>query len=264
MRTNSVRWHTYCTPNSGDAVSGTQAHSPNILLIEDDLALASMLTDTLRARSYDVWQVGTAADAEAVLDEVRPDLILLDLILPDRNGLIMCAKLKARAGAPVIICSATKRQEDAAIGFQLGADDFLRKPFSVDELQARIELTLRRRPAAGGEQPRRGDQIEKVGALTIDKTRCVVTVGGETLHLTPTEFRLLSALVGRAGEVVSRHELAQLIWGCVDEGVLRSLDVHTRRLRAKLAAAAEVGPYLVTRRGFGYQLVDRMDVPTSV
>ena len=244
-------------------MSGSPGRSPNILLIEDDAALASMLSDTLRARSYGVWQVGSAADAELALDEVRPDLILLDLMLPDRNGLIMCARLKARAGAPVIICSATKRKEDAAIGFQLGADDFVRKPFSVDELQARIELALRRGPTPGGDQPRPGDQFERVGALSIDKTRCVVTVGRETLHLTPTEFRLLSALAGRAGEVLSRHELAERIWGCVDDGVLRSLDVHMRRLRAKLAAAAEVGPCLITRRGFGYQLVDRTNVPSS-
>ena len=100
-------------------MSSTPGRSPNILLIEDDAALASMLSDTLRARSYGVWQVGSAADAELALDEVRPDLILLDLMLPDRNGLIMCARLKARVGAPVIICSATKRKEDAAIGFQL-------------------------------------------------------------------------------------------------------------------------------------------------
>ena len=242
------------------AMNGTEGRSPNILLIEDDRALASMLSDALRARSYDVWHVESAGDAEAALDQVRPDLILLDLILPDRNGLVMCAKLKACAGAPVIICSATKRKEDAAIGFQLGADDFLRKPFSLDELQARIDLTLRRRLAPEGEQPPPGDQIERLGALTIDKSRCVVSVGGEVLHLTPTEFRLLSALAGRASEVLSRRELAQRIWGCVDDGVLRSLDVHMRRLRAKLASVADVGPCLVTRRGFGYQLVDRMDV----
>lgn len=249
--------------NRGADVNVTQGRSPNILLIEDDLALASMLTDTLRARSFNVWHVGTAADAELVLDEVRPDLILLDLMLPDRNGLIMCAQLKVRAGAPVIICSATKRQEDAALGFQLGADDFLRKPFSVDELQARIELTLRRGPAVGREQPREDNQVEKVGALTIDKTRCVASVGGETLHLTPTEFRLLSTLASRASEVVSRQELAERVWDCVDDGVLRSLDVHMRRLRAKLVAATRSGPYLVTRRGFGCQLVDQMDVPAS-
>ena len=244
-------------------MTGTEGCRPNILLVEDDRALASMLCDALRARSYQVWHVASADDAETALDQVHPDLILLDLILPDRNGLIMCATLKARADAPVIICSATKRREDAAIAFQLGADDFLHKPFSLDELQARIDLTLRRRPAPGGDQPHRSDQIERLGALVIDKTRCVATVGGDVLHLTPTEFRLLSVLAGRASEVLSRRELAERIWGCVDSGVLRSLDVHMRRLRAKLSSAADVGPYLVTRRGFGYQLVDRMDVPLS-
>jgi two-component system response regulator MtrA len=244
-------------------MSSTAGRSPNILLIEDDAALASMLSDTLRARSYGVWQVGSAADAEAALDQLRPDLILLDLMLPDGNGLIMCARLKARAGAPVIICSATKRKDDAAIGFQLGADDFLRKPFSVDELQARIELTLRRGPTPGRDQGRPGDQFEQVGDLSIDNTRCVATVGNETLQLTPTEFRLLRALASRAGEVLPRHELADSVWGCIDDGVLRSLDVHMRRLRAKLAAAGEVGPCLVTRRGFGYQLVDGTDSPSS-
>ncbi len=228
----------------------TLGRSPNILLIEDDAALASMLSDTLRARSYGVWQVGSAADAEAALGEVRPDLILLDLMLPDGNGLVMCSRLKARARVPVIICSATKRKEDAAIGFQLGADDFLRKPFSIDELQARIERTLRRVPVAASDERAAGDQRERVGALSIDKTRCIATVGNKTLHLTPTEFRLLSALAGRAGEVLARHELAERIWGCVDDGVLPSLDVHMRRLRAKLTASADVGPSIVTRRGF--------------
>ncbi len=262
MRTNAVLWHIDCTAGA-DTVSATPGRSPNILLIEDDVALASMLSETLRARSYQVWQVGSAAEAEAALDEVRPDLILLDLMLPDRNGLIMCARLKARAGAPVIICSATKRSDDAAISFQLGADDFLRKPFSVDELQARIDLTLRRGPTGGGDHGTPGDQSVRIGSLTIDKTRCVATVGNETLHLTPIEFRLLSAVADRAGEVLSRHELAERVWRGVDDGVLRSLDVHMRRLRAKLAAGSDSGPGLITRRGFGYQLVDVANVPSS-
>lgn len=236
-----------------------EARRPNVLLVEDDLALASLLTDELRARNYDVCHVESAGDAEASLDQVHPDLILLDLMLPDRNGLVMCPRLKARARAPVIICSATKRQEDAAIGFELGADDFLRKPFSVDELQARIELTLRRRPAPTTEQ--RPNQAERFGALSIDTARCVASMGDRVLQLTPTEYRLLCAVASRPGEVVARRELAQRVWGCVDEGVLRSLDVHMRRLRAKLSAASRTGPYLVTRRGFGFELVDRPEVP---
>jgi DNA-binding response OmpR family regulator len=244
-------------------MSGAQGRRPSILLIEDDVALAAMLSDALRARNYEVWHVERGGDAEAALDEVRADLILLDLILPDRNGLLMCGRLKARANAPVIICSATKRTDDAAIGFQLGADDFLRKPFSLDELQARIDVALRRRTVPGAELPRPCQQIERLGALTVDRKTCVATVGDAALHLTPTEFRLLSALASRAGEVVSRQELAERVWDSVDDSVLRSLDVHMRRLRAKLASAAEGRAYVVTRRGFGYQLVDELDAPLS-
>ena len=229
---------------------------PNVLLVEDDLALGSLLTDELRARNFDVCHVESASDAEASLDQVRPDLILLDLMLPDRNGLIMCPRLKARAGAPVIICSATKRQEDAAIGFELGADDFLRKPFSVDELQARIELTLRHRPPPADVHAGPAGKAERVGPLSIDTARCLACIGDRVLQLTPTEYRLLCALASRPGEVVARSEMAECVWGCADNGVLRSLDVHMRRLRGKLTAASKAGPYLVTRRGFGFELVE--------
>ena len=245
-------------------MAGTDGPNPSILLVEDDLGLASMLSDALRARGYTVWHVECADDAEAALDQVRPDLILLDLMLPDRSGLIICAKLKARTGAPVIICSATKRKEDPVIGFQLGADDFLRKPFTLDELQARIDLRLRgTRPAFSADRANPDDQVERMGGLSIDKARCVVTVEGEVLQLTPTEYRLLTALAGRANEVFSRHELAEHIWGSVDDGVIRSLDVHIRRLRAKLTTATDEGPYLLTRRGFGYQLVDHVNAAAS-
>lgn len=240
----------------------TEPRNRTVLLVEDDLALACMLSDALRASSYDVWHVERAGDAEAALAQVHPDLILLDLMLPDRNGLVMCARLKARAGAPLIICSATQRKDDVAIGLQLGADDFLRKPFSLDELQARMDIALRHiaAPAApAAHTSPADDQVARIGRLMIDKTRCIVTVGGEALRLTPTEYQLLSALAERDGALVSRHELAEHVWGCVDDGVMRSLDVHMRRLRAKLAAVADGGPYLVTRRGFGYQLVDELD-----
>ena len=229
----------------------------HILLVEDDAGLAAMVSDALRDRGYTVWHVDCGSEAEAAVDQLRPDVIVLDLILPDRNGLVVCANLKRRSSVPLIICSATKRKDDAVIGLHLGADDFLPKPFSLDELQARIEIALRRGPGLGYPEPDRSDWVQRVGSLKIDKTRCSVTIGSEVVQLTPTEYRLLSALAGRATEVVARQELAERIWGCVDEGVIHSLDVHMRRLRAKLSAAAVVpGPHLVTRRGFGYQLVD--------
>jgi DNA-binding response OmpR family regulator len=243
----------------------TERLPAHVLLVEDDPGLATMVSDALRERGYTVWHVDRGSEAEAAVEQLRPDVIVLDLILPDRNGLVLCANLKRRAGVPVIICSATKRKDDALISLHLGADDFLPKPFSLDELQARIDIALRRGPGLGSTEPVRNDRVEHVGNLTIDKTRCWVTIGSEVIQLTPTEYRLLCALAGRATEVVGRQELAERVWGSVDKGVMHSLDVHMRRLRAKLTAAAVVpGPRLVTRRGFGYQLVDeRRPAPST-
>jgi DNA-binding response OmpR family regulator len=215
-----------------------------------------MVSDSLSTRGYRVWLAQSASEAEAAVDQLQFDLIVLDLILPDRNGLLMCAQLKARARAPLIICSGTQRKDDAVIGLQLGADDFIPKPFSVDELQARIDLVLRRAPARGEPGEQQGTEVQRLGNLTIDRIRCWVAVEDRPLHLTPTEYRLLSALIGRATEVLSRQELAGPIWGPVDASVNRSLDVHLRRLRMKLCVEGAT-PKVVARRGFGYQLVDR-------
>jgi DNA-binding response OmpR family regulator len=231
-------------------------HARHILLVEDDAGLATMVGDSLHAHGYDVWHVESARDAERALDEMRPDVIVLDLMLPDRNGLTLCAKLKARARAPLIICSATRRKDDAVLGFQLGADDFLRKPFAVDELLARVDLALRRGSDLDNGSPKQAAAPPfSTGSISIDAERCEATADGHALKLTPTEFRLLSSIASRAPGVVSRQELAEPIWGCVDPGFIRSLDVHMRRLRAKLAAAAPRAR-LVARRGFGYQLLD--------
>ena len=125
-----------------------KAEVPRVLLIEDDLDLASMLSDALQARNYRVWHVATAAEAELLVDRVRPDVIILDLILPDGNGLVLCDSLRERTGAPVIIASGSKRKGDPELGVRLGAAAFIAKPFAVDDLQARMEAALqaRRRP----------------------------------------------------------------------------------------------------------------------
>ena len=121
----------------------TERPPAQVLLVEDDLGLAAMLSDALRDRGYTVWHVDRGSEAEAAVAQLRPDVIVLDLILPDRNGLVLCANLKRRGSVPVIVCSATKRKDDAAISLHLGADDFLPKPFSLDELQSRIDIVLR-------------------------------------------------------------------------------------------------------------------------
>jgi DNA-binding response OmpR family regulator len=214
-----------------------------------------MLTDALETRGYSVCSAGTAAEADRMIRGASPDVILLDLALPDMNGLLLCTNLRAKTTAPIIVCSASKRRDDRVLGLKLGADDYVSKPFSDEELAARIEAVLRRaNPCPPGESASRPG-YRPLGALVIDEPRCRVTLGDEELHLTPTEYRLLTCLAHRADEVLSRKELAERVWGYHDPDVGRSLDVHMRRLRAKLDAGAERAPRLVTLRGFGYQLL---------
>jgi DNA-binding response OmpR family regulator len=224
---------------------------PVVLLVEDDAGLAAMLLDALAARHYRVWHAANAAEAEAILDQVQADLVIVDLMLPDRSGLILCNDLKVRSAAPIIICSATKRHDDAALGFRLGADDFIPKPFTVDELEARMQRAMRHEAAQIAPVSARA-AVQKLGDLVIDRARCQITMGGRVIQLTPTEYRLLCELVNRPGEVLSQKELAESVWRFDDAAIRRSLEVHMRRLRAKLSAAG--GPNLATRRGFGYQL----------
>jgi DNA-binding response OmpR family regulator len=236
--------------------NATKVARASILLVEDDPTVAWLLRQLLEGKGYRVWHVATGAEAEVALDGARPDLILLDLMLPDVHGLVLCADLKARADVPIIICSATRRKEDSVLGLKLGADDFIAKPFSPDDLVARVEAVLRRaappRQASSAPPPAQ----QRIGGLVIDHARCQVTLGGEVVRLTPTEYRLLCVLASRLDEVVSREELAQYVWGYHDRDVARSLDVHMRRLRGKLAAGAVPAPPLVTVRGFGYKLLE--------
>jgi DNA-binding response OmpR family regulator len=234
-----------------------------IELVEDDAPVAAMIVDRLGAKGYCVWHAATAAEAEEMLEEVKPDLIIVDLALPDMHGLVLCANLREVWTAPIIICTASKRTEDLVLGFKLGADDFISKPFSMDELEARIDAALRRsspRPSAklGAE-----DGPQRIGELTIDQVRCRVTLGKQVVRLTPTEYRLLCALATHPDEVVSREELAQQVWGYHDPDVSRSLDVHMRRLRTKLNAGPVPAPPILTVRGFGYQLAHEQEPVTT-
>src|SRR5687767_11256194 len=179
-------------------------------------------------------------------------------MLPDADGLVLCADLNERSDVPIIICSGTTRKRDSILGFKLGADDFLAKPFHVEELEARVEAVLRRaseRKAEGrsrtedaGPSQRTAQRLPPrpepvtVGELTIDDARRQVTVDGNLIDLTPTEYRLLGILAARLDEVLSRQELSSLVWGYQDASIGRSIDVHVHRLRTKLAIPAEKGP----------------------
>ena len=239
---------------------GEPHRRPRVLIIEDDAAVASMLSDVLESSGYQVRHAPSGAAARALIEQERPDLIILDLVLPDEDGLVLCSTLKASAGTPILICSGTQRRRDAYLGLKLGADDFIAKPFDVYDLAARVEVLLRRA------QSQTGDRVAaraptRIGDLLIDHGSHEVTVAGVALQLTPIEFRLLGVLADWPEQVVPREALAKLVWGDPETGTSRTIDVHVGRLRMKLSQARRDAPHIVSVRGFGYKLVAGTPAP---
>jgi DNA-binding response OmpR family regulator len=224
-----------------------------ILLVEDDPDTARSLSRALETSGYRVTAVDTGNEARAIIEHVHPDLIILDLMLPDTDGLVLTTTLKQLSKAPIIICSARQEQVDRVLGLKLGADDFVAKPFDLDELEARIEAVLRRASRVRETPSTPPDQI-RVGELLISQSRGTVSLGGQAVHLTPTEYRLLVALASRPDEVLSREALGQLVWGYQDLGTGHLIDVHIGRLRLKLRRASRAAPVIVTVRGKGYTI----------
>jgi DNA-binding response OmpR family regulator len=224
-----------------------------ILLVEDDQDTARSLTKALESSGYHITAVDTGTEARSIIEHVRPDLILLDLMLPDTDGLVLTTALKTLTRAPIIICSARQEQVDRVLGLKLGADDFVAKPFDLDELEARIEAVLRRASRVREASAAPPDQI-RVGDLVISQARGTVMLAGQQVHLTPTEYRLLVALATRPDEVLSRESLGQLVWGYQDLGTGHLIDVHIGRLRLKLRRASKTAPIIITVRGKGYTI----------
>lgn len=232
-----------------------------ILLVEDDAAIASMLTDVLESTGYQVREAATGFAARALVEQLRPELIILDLVLPDEDGLVLCSVLKTMANVPILVCSGTQRRRDAFLSLKLGADDFIAKPFDVYDLLARVEVLLRRatQHQAGESSVPRGPI--RIGELHIDHSLHVVTLAGNLLQLTPTEYRLLTVLAARPDQVVPRDALAKLVWGDPDTGTSRTIDVHIGRLRVKLSQGGRLAPQIISVRGFGYKIVSSVSEP---
>ena len=251
------------------------ASRQTILLVDDDPSIASLVGEILDEEGYAVTSVSTGAEAEEAVDRLKPDLVILDIMLPDADGLMLCARLLARWPAPIIMLSGSVRESDRILSLRLGADDFIAKPFDTLELVARVQAVLRRAPRTSAgrpgsslspaaspwpvqpahrQQPHPSEETLHIGELTIDSRRRTVSVAGEPVHLTPTENRLLTALAADPERVFSRDELATVLWGYESLGESRAVDVHIRRLRAKLEPFGESAPPIVTVRGFGYKL----------
>jgi len=215
-----------------------------VLIVDDDLKVCETLD---RYLSHAGYATASALDGLRALEAVQtfaPDLIVLDVMLPEIDGLEICRSLRATSNVPIILLTARSTERDKLTGLSLGADDYLTKPFSPRELVARVEAVLRR--ASQGERTRR----IVAGELTIDPARCEVTIAGEQVALTATEFRLLMSMARAPGRVFRRDELARMAMGEDFEGLDRTIDAHIKNLRRKL------GPEpIVTVFGIGYKFV---------
>jgi two-component system, OmpR family, response regulator RegX3 len=214
-----------------------------ILVVEDEDAIADPLVDGLRREGYDVERAATGADALA--DSHHPDLVLLDLRLPDIDGLDVCRTLRERSAVPIIVVTARGEESDRVVGLELGADDYVVKPFGVRELIARIRAVTRRtsRQAVEGASMR-------VGVLTVDTRARRARLAERDLELTPKEFDLLAALVRDPGAAVSRRRLLEQVWETSWYGSAKTIDVHVASLRRKLGDPG----WIETVRGVGFRL----------
>ena len=230
------------------------AAAPTIMLVDDDPDVERTLTRVLVTSGYRVVTASTAADARALLAEVHPDLIILDLVLPDADGLILTAAFKGMTSAPILICSARQTQVDRVLGLKLGADGFVAKPFDLDELEARIEVILRRSVRAHP-GPKQADDI-RVNDLVIVPSRATVRIGNRNVHLTPTEFRLLRLLASDPVAMFTRESLTERVLGYRDVNCNHLVDVHIGRLRSKLRSVCKDMQFVMTVRGRGYRLIE--------
>ena len=221
-----------------------------VLLVEDDLRLAALTQEYLEGHGVAIVHVadGKKGLAEGVTG--RSDAVLLDLMLPLKDGLEVCKELRARSDVPIIVLTARGEEADRVMGLELGADDYQAKPFSPRELLARIRAVTRR--AKGRAGPAQG--VVRVGALVLDPAARTATLDGAPVHLTGYEFALLEALARRAGRVLTREQLMELARGSAEEAFDRSIDVHVSRLRQKLGDDPKRPRLIKTVRGTGYVL----------
>ena len=229
--------------------------SRKILIVDDDRKTLELIKLYLERDGY---QVLVAHDGRQALDlarQRRPDLIVLDLMLPTINGLDICRVLRAESKIPIIMLTARTTEDDKLLGLDLGADDYITKPFSPREVVARVRVVLRR----AGEEPERGPSLARVRDLVVDFKSHEARVRGEALRLTPKEFKLLETLVKQPGRAWSRLELLEQVFGFDYEGFERTVDVHVMNLRKKREHEPARPEYIQTVYGVGYKLAEDED-----
>ena len=224
-----------------------------ILLVEDEESYRDPLSYLLRKEGYDVADVATGPDALEEFDRGGADLVLLDLMLPGLSGIEVCRQIRARSDVPVIMLTAKDSEIDKVVGLEIGADDYVTKPYSSRELLARIRAVLRRRGQSG---PVAADEVLEAGGVRLDAERHTVEVAGTPTAFPLKEFELLEFLLRNAGRVLTRGQIIDRVWGSDYVGDTKTLDVHVKRIRAKIEPDPANPVLLLTVRGLGYKFAE--------
>ena len=228
------------------------SQSPVVLVVEDEDSFVDALTVGLKREGFRVQVARDGAEALDLFDVVRPDLVLLDVMLPKVSGLDVCRELRTRSKVPIIMVTAKGAEIDTVVGLEVGADDYVTKPYRLRELVARMRAVLRRAPAeVGPGDP--GSEALAVGDVAVDPERHEVVIRGEQVSLPLKEFELLALLLDNAGRVLTRDVLIDRVWGHDYVGDTKTLDVHVKRLRAKVEEDPSNPTRIVTIRGLGYK-----------
>ena len=225
---------------------------PSIVLIEDEVPIRRFLRATLTGQGYRLFEVGTGADALVEVAQRQPDVVILDLGLPDIDGVEVIRRLREWSAVPIIVLSARGQERDKVAALDAGADDYVSKPFSVGELLARVRVALRHAAGAAHEE----SAAFKLGELQVDLLRRHVIVSGVEVRLTPIEYKLLATLVKHAGKVVTHQQLLREVWGPSHDDQSHYVRVYMAHLRHKLEAEPARPRYLLTVWGVGYKFAD--------
>jgi DNA-binding response OmpR family regulator len=229
--------------------------SSTILLVDDEDSIQKLLAYPLEREGYRVLQARDGEEALERFASERVDLVVLDIMLPKLDGLEVCKRLRAESEVPIIMLTARDDELDKVLGLELGADDYITKPFSIREFRSRVRALLRR--AAVSRQVDEDGELISAEGLRIDLGRRLVEVGGNRVQLTYVEFELLRILASNPGRVYSRRMLLEALWGGADYREPRTIDVHVRHLREKLERDPADPGYILTVRGVGYRFRDR-------
>ena len=227
-----------------------------ILVVEDEDSFVEALTVGLKREGFRVQVASDGAEALDVFDAIRPDLVLLDVMLPKISGIDVCREIRRKSSVPIIMVTAKGGEIDTVVGLEVGADDYVTKPYRLRELVARMRAVLRRRANEAATYELSGEALQ-VGDVALDPQRHEVTIRGEVVSLPLKEFELLELLLANAGHVLPRETLIDRVWGSDYVGDTKTLDVHVKRLRAKVEPDPSAPTRIVTIRGLGY----KYDVP---